>query len=198
MAGADVPAVLSIRFIFALLLMTALLPVLKIKLSFRGKPVFKLILLGIFQPVIYFIGESFGLKQTGIVVSSVMIALVPVLCQIFSALFLHEPPKLLQVVFCALSVGGVAVVTVQSSDGSGKTYLSGLIFLTVAVVSAVAFNILSRDLAKDRRGHILQDLCACCNALPTASHCKAARHSGIRYLDSVSWRSVQRVRISHG
>ena len=149
MAGADVPAVLSIRFIFALLLMTALLPVLKIKLSFRGKPVFKLILLGIFQPVIYFIGESFGLKQTGIVVSSVMIALVPVLCQIFSALFLHEPPKLLQVVFCALSVGGVAVVTVQSSDESGKTYLSGLIFLTVAVVSAVAFNILSRDLAKD-------------------------------------------------
>lgn len=149
MAGADVPAVLSVRFIFALLLMTALLPVLKIKLSFRGKPVFKLILLGIFQPVIYFIGESFGLKQTGIVVSSVMIALVPVLCQIFSALFLHEPPKLLQVVFCALSVGGVAVVTVQSSNGSGKTYLSGLIFLTVAVVSAVAFNILSRDLAKD-------------------------------------------------
>ena len=83
LSGADVPAVLSVRFIFAFLLMTALLPVLKIKLSFRGKPIFKLILLGVFQPVIYFIGESFGLKQTGIVVSSVMIALVPVLCQIF-------------------------------------------------------------------------------------------------------------------
>ena len=38
MAGADVPAVLSIRFIFALLLMTALLPVLKIKLSFPVRP----------------------------------------------------------------------------------------------------------------------------------------------------------------
>ena len=149
MSGADVPVVLSARFIFAFLLMTALLPVLKIKLSFRGKPVFKLILLGIFQPVVYFIGESFGLKQTGIVVSSVMIALVPVLCQIFSALVLHEPPKFLQVLFCVLSVGGVVVVTVGSSDGGGKTYLSGLIFLTVAVVSAVAFNILSRDLAKD-------------------------------------------------
>ncbi len=144
--GADVPAVLAVRFLFAFLLMTALRPLLKIKLDFRGKPVWKLILLGIFQPVIYFIGESFGLKQTGIVVSSVMIALVPVLCQLFSALLLHEAPSGWQILFCVLSVGGVVTVAVQGGAG-GTTYVSGLVFLSVAVVSAVAFNLLSRELS---------------------------------------------------
>ena len=144
--GADVPVVLAVRFLFALALMTVLMPVLKIKLHFRGKPVWKLVLLGIFQPVIYFVGESFGLKSTGIVVSSVMIALIPVLCQVFSALFLREAPGLLQVVFCVLSVAGVIAVTVLSGGG-GKTYLTGIVFLGVAVLSAVAFNVLSRNTA---------------------------------------------------
>lgn len=146
LTGADVPAVLAVRFLFAFLLMTALRPLLKIRLDFRGKPVWKLVLLGFFQPVIYFIGESFGLKQTGIVVSSVMIALVPVLCQLFSALLLHEAPSTWQIFFCALSVGGVVTVAVQGGD-SGTTYLSGLVFLSVAVVSAVAFNLLSRSIS---------------------------------------------------
>ncbi len=213
MPGADVPAMLAVRFSFAFLLMTLMLPLLKIKLDFRGKPVWKLVLLGFFQPVIYFIGESFGLKQTGIVVSSVMIALVPVVCQLFSALLLREAPNALQVVFCVLSIVGVIIVTTQGGDSgqtylgesfglkqtgivvssvmialvpvvcqlfsalllreapnalqvvfcvlsivgviivttqggdSGQTYLTGLIFLTVAVLAAVAFNLLSRSIS---------------------------------------------------
>lgn len=146
MPGADVPAMLAVRFLFAFLLMTLMLPLLKIKLDFRGKPVWKLVLLGFFQPVIYFIGESFGLKQTGIVVSSVMIALVPVVCQLFSALLLREAPNVLQVIFCVLSIVGVIIVTAQGGD-SGQTYLMGLVFLTIAVLSAVAFNLLSRSIS---------------------------------------------------
>ncbi|MGN1122053.1 MAG: DMT family transporter [Eubacteriales bacterium] len=146
--GADVPAVLSVRFLFSLLLMTALLPLLKIKLHFKGKPVWKLVLLGLFQPVIYFIGESFGLKLTGIVVSSVMIALVPVLCQIFSALFLREAPNPAQVLFCVLSVAGVIAVTLFSGKTGGKTYVAGIVFLSIAVLSAVAFNVLGRSISQ--------------------------------------------------
>lgn len=148
-SGADVPVVLAIRFAFAFLLMTLLIPIFKIKISFKGKPVWKLILLGIFQPVIYFIGESFGLKLTGIVISSVMIALVPILCQILSAVFLKDSPNRLQVFFSAVSVAGVAAVTIISSEDAGaKTYISGIICLAVAVVSAGAFNVLGRSISE--------------------------------------------------
>ena len=146
-AGADVPVVLAVRFVFAFLLMSALIPLLKIKLSFKGKPVYKLILIGIFQPVIYFICESFGLQMTGIVVSSVMIALVPVLCQILSAVFLKEIPNAKQVLCCVLSVAGVAAAAFFSGDG-GQTYLVGILVLGIAVLSAGGFNVLSRGVSE--------------------------------------------------
>lgn len=147
--GADVPVVLAVRFAFAFVLMSVLIPILGIKINFRGKPVWKLILLGVFQPVIYFIGESFGLKMTGIVISSVMIALVPIICQALSAIFLSEMPNRLQVFFSIISVAGVAAVTIISSGDTGaKTYISGIIFLVVAVLSAAAFNVLGRSISE--------------------------------------------------
>ena len=147
--SADVPVVLAIRFLFALIIMTALMPVFKIKLKFKGKPVWKLVLLGVFQPVIYFVGESFGLKMTGIVISSIMIALVPIICQMFSALFLKDSPNLLQVVFSIVSVLGVIFATVSGSGTkSAKTYVVGIICLVVAVISAAAFNVLGRSISQ--------------------------------------------------
>lgn len=147
-SGADVPVVLSVRFVFAFLLMSLLIPILKIKIDFKGKPVWKLFLLGLFQPVIYFIGESFGLKMTGIVISSVLISLVPIFCQIMSAIFLKDCPNFIQVLFSILSVGGVIMITVISSgDGSAKTYIAGILCLAVAVLSAAGFNVLGRSIA---------------------------------------------------
>lgn len=147
--GADVPVVLAIRFTFAFLLMTTFIPILKIKIDFKGKPVWKLILLGLFQPVIYFVGESFGLKLTGIVLSSVMISLVPIFCQIMSSLFLKDFPNILQIIFSTVSVAGVAVITILSSQDNGtKTYISGIIFLGIAVISASAFNVLGRSISQ--------------------------------------------------
>ena len=148
-AGADVPVVLAIRFVFAFLLMSAVIPLFKIKLSFKGKPVWKLILLGLFQPVIYFVAESFGLKMTGIVISSVMIALVPIVCQVFSSVFLKDCPNFLQIIFSIISVAGVVAITIISSEDTGaKTYITGIICLAVAVLSASAFNVLGRSIAE--------------------------------------------------
>ena len=147
-AGADVPVVLAIRFVFAFLLMSAIIPIFKIKLSFKGKPVWKLILLGLFQPVIYFVAESFGLKMTGIVISSVMIALVPIVCQVFSSIFLKDCPNFLQIVFSIISVAGVIAITMISSEDTGaKTYITGIVCLVFAVISAAAFNVLGRSIA---------------------------------------------------
>ena len=147
--GADIPAVLAIRFTFALVLMTVVMPVLKIKLQFRGKPIWKLFLLGTFQPVIYFIGESYGIKMTDAVVSSVIIGMVPVAAQFFSAIFLKERPTKAQVLFCILSIFGVVMITLFSGGENQKTYLLGIVCLLIAVFSAVGFNALGRESSRE-------------------------------------------------
>ncbi len=147
--GADIPSVLAIRFTFALLLMTAVIPFMKIKLQFKGKPIWKLILLGVFQPVVYFIGESYGIKMTDAIVSSVVIGIVPVAAQFFSAVFLKERPTKAQVLFCLLSILGVVMVTLFSGGENQKTYLLGIVCLLIAVFSAVGFNVLGRESSQD-------------------------------------------------
>ena len=146
---ADVPAMLAIRFLVAFLFMTAMLPFLKTKVHFKGKPIWKLVILGFFQPVIYFIGESFGIKMTDIIISAVVIATVPVVAQIFSALFLKEKPTLAQVLFCLLSIVGVCLITFFSGGGNKKTYIIGVFCLLIAVFSAVGFNVMGRSISKE-------------------------------------------------
>lgn len=144
--SADVPVLLTLRSLLALAILSLMIPLCGQRLQLRGKPVWKLILLGLFQPVLYFIGETYGLKMTGIVVSSVMISLLPVFSQFFSAAFLKEKTNLAQTLFGLLSVGGVITVTLLSSGSDQKTYLSGILLLCLAVASAVAFNLLGRSI----------------------------------------------------
>ena len=147
--GADIPAMLAIRFSGAFLFMTCLLPFLKEKVCFRKKSIWKLVLLGFFQPVLYFIGESFGIKMTDIIVSAVVIATLPVFAQIFSAVFLKEKPTKAQVLFCILSVLGVCMITFFSGGENKKTYIIGVICLFIAVFGAVGFNIIGRSSSKE-------------------------------------------------
>ena len=144
--GAEVPCLLAIRSVIALAVMTLMLPIMKVKISFRGKPVLKLILFGIFQPVLYFIGETYGLEMTGIVISSILIALVPVCSQFAAVFFLKEKTTPMQIVLGILSVAAVAFVGITSGGDDKKTYIAGILFLLLAVVSATAFNIIGRSI----------------------------------------------------
>lgn len=144
--NADVPVLLALRSVFALLLMLLLMPIFRLRLHLHGKPVWKLLLLGLCQPVLYFIGETYGLKFTGIVVSSVLISLLPVLSQFFSSLILKERSTVWQALFGMLSVGCVIIVSLLNADGSGKTYFVGILLLLVAVASALSFNLLGRSI----------------------------------------------------
>ena len=55
---------LSVRFLTAFLVMNLLVLTGKMKLSLRGKPVRMLLLLGLVQPVVYFICENYGIALT--------------------------------------------------------------------------------------------------------------------------------------
>ena len=105
-----------------------------------------LILLGLIQPVVYFLCESYGISMTNATVSGVIIALIPIVALVCGFLFMKERPSFKQIAFSVLSILGVIVMTLQqSADGDIRFW--GIVLLVGAVVCGAAYNILSRKLS---------------------------------------------------
>jgi len=114
----------------------------------RGKKLMPLVLLGILQPVVYFLCESYGIDFTNATMSGVMIALIPIAALVLGFVMLHEKPRFLQVVFCLVSIGGVVLMTLQQNS-DGNIRLIGVLLLFGAVLFGALFNVFSRHLAQD-------------------------------------------------
>lgn len=113
--------------------------------SLRGKPVYKLVLLGIVQPVAYFIFENYGILYTSSAVAGTIIAAVPVCCILMDVLVLHERVTLKQVL-CALgAIGGVALISV---GGAMMVSALGMLFLLLTMLSDTLYYGISHDAAK--------------------------------------------------
>lgn len=113
--------------------------------SLRGKPVYKLVLLGIVQPVAYFIFENYGILYTSSAVAGTIIAAVPVCCILMDVLVLHERVTLKQVL-CALSaIGGVALISV---GGAMMVSALGMLFLVLTMLSDTLYYGISHNAAK--------------------------------------------------
>jgi len=139
---------LGFRFLTAFLLMNLMLLIGKEKVCLKGKPVKLLLLLGLFQPTMYFIFESYGIKWTTSGFSGAMIAMIPVVSMVLAAGFLKEKPKRKQVLFALLSVCGVILISFSGEDG-GVIQLRGIFMLVLAVLSACGYNIIGRKISGD-------------------------------------------------
>lgn len=135
------------RFTVAFVLLTAVMLIAGIKFRI-GKNVWKPIAMAMFQPVLYFVFESYGINMTTSSFSGVMISLIPIVSVIAGIFVLGEFPSFLQYLFCVLSVCGVIIMTV-STGGQGVITPLGVLCLFIAVVSCVAFNIFSRKISAE-------------------------------------------------
>lgn len=135
--------ILSARFTISFIVLNLLLLSRKFKVEYKGKPKFKLILMGLMQPLLYFIFELFGLSLVSSALSGVIIALVPVVVMVLATFFLAEKPTVMQIICTVLSIVGVSLISIISNDGS-RNYLLGVILLVGAVICAAFFNVLSR------------------------------------------------------
>ncbi len=132
---------LGLRFLLAFLALNFVLLFGKTKISLKGKPIGNLILLGLIQPVCYFIFETYGISLTSAAFSGIMIGTVPVVGVILGILFLGEKCSFLQGFFTLLSVFGVYLTT---TGGIGNFSAKGFFLLLGAVFSAAFFTVLSR------------------------------------------------------
>ena len=139
LAVAQPSVLLAFRFTVAVAAMTLVIAVNALAGKLRGrklfafnlyhKPVGRLVLLGLVQPVAYFIFENYGILYTSSAVAGTIIAAVPVCCILMDVLVLHERVTVKQVL-CALgAVGGVALI---SAGGAVMISALGLLFLLLA------------------------------------------------------------------
>ena len=147
---ADMYLLLSHRFLIAFALMNLLLLFRVVRIDFRSKwkRIWLPLLMGLMEPVIYFIGEELGVIHSTTIFSGVMIAVIPIVA-IFAAIpVLHEKPTVGQVLFSILSVGGVIGIGLLAKSDGALDWI-GVVALIVAVVSAAAYGILDRGLSSE-------------------------------------------------
>lgn len=137
---------LSWRFLFALFGMgiCALLGI--IKLNLRGKDLKPLLLIALFQPILYYIVETWGIALTTATESGIVIACIPIVTLILSAIMLKERPTKLQVASILISVAGIFIMVLIQGLSASLNPL-GYFFLLITILSAGLYVIYSRKAA---------------------------------------------------
>lgn len=139
---------LSFRFLVAFIIMTILKLLGIIKINYKGKSIKNLIIIGLTQPIVYFIFETYGIQFSSSSQAGLMIALIPIFVTILSAYALKEIPSKLQCGFILISVSGVVFIVLMTGSSSSGGSLLGIFLLLGAVLCAALFNILSRKYSK--------------------------------------------------
>lgn len=132
--------IVFIRLVFSVVIMTAFLLLTKNYMKIRKEDRKLFLMLAVFEPFFYFLGESFGLTYVSATVCSVLISTIPVFAAIGARFLFKEQLKWINYAGIILSFIGV-VVFILNSDGSISFNLKGLLLLLLAVLSAVGYNL---------------------------------------------------------
>jgi len=136
---------LAVRFIVAFALMNLIIFVGKLPFSLKGKPIRWLLLLGIIEPVIYFLCENYGIKMTTTSFSGIMLGTIPVFGLIFGRLILKERFSPFQ---WACAVGSICGVALTSTGGEVSFSALGVVLLLCAAMTAALFNVISTGISQ--------------------------------------------------
>ncbi len=132
--------IVFIRLVFSVVLLTAYLVITRNFMKIRKQDRKLFLMLALFEPFLYFLGESFGLTYVSATVCSVIISTIPVFATIGAWLFFRERLKVINYAGIVLSFIGV-LVFILNTDGSISFNLKGLGLLMLAVFSAVGYNL---------------------------------------------------------
>jgi len=132
--------IIFIRLVIAAILMTAYLSVTKNYMKIKKTDRKLFLMLALFEPFFYFLGESFGLTYVSATLGSVVISTIPVFATIGAWLVFKERLKTINYAGIITSFIGV-IVFVLNGDGSIPFNIKGLCLLMLAVLSAVGYNL---------------------------------------------------------
>jgi len=124
-----------------------------VRLAYRGKPKLPLVLICVFQPVLYFTFETFGLREVASSTAGLVIGALPAAVAALSVPLLREHLSGRQVAGLVLSIAGVVLVVLAGDAGAGGAAaagsvvpdsLRGVLLVVGAMLSAAFYNVYSR------------------------------------------------------
>jgi drug/metabolite transporter (DMT)-like permease len=102
--------------------------------------------IALFQPLGYFLFETFGLQYVSAAVASIMIATIPVFTPLISRFFVFERVTVFNIIGLICSSAGVVILALADSSGAGGSSLLGIFLMLGAVGSAICYTILVKKL----------------------------------------------------
>jgi len=146
----DPMELIFVRFLLASGLMTLLALLGLIKIDYRGKGLATLLLTCLFQPILYFIFETYGVRESSTSTAGIILGALPALVALLGVFVLGEKTTPVQSLGLGLSIAGVGIVVLAgpASAGSGEGTLRGALFLIGSMLSAGFFNVLSRKASR--------------------------------------------------
>jgi drug/metabolite transporter (DMT)-like permease len=103
------------------------------------------LLTALFNPFLYFVGESFGLNLVSSTISAVIVATIPIFMPFAAWFYLHERLRRINIIGLIISFAGVLIIVVDRSFSLTANPV-GLLFLALAVVSALFYGVLLKKL----------------------------------------------------
>ncbi len=140
--------IVFIRLVFSIILLSSYLAVKNKFVRIKKEDRKMFLMLAVFEPFFYFIGESFGLTYVTATVGSVIISTIPVVAAIGAWIIFRERLRVVNYAGIILSFIGI-IIFVVNKNGSISFNIKGLCLLALAVFSASGYNLtLSRLVGK--------------------------------------------------
>ncbi len=115
----------------------------------------KFLLLALFEPFVYFLAESYGIKLTGSpTLSSMVIATIPIFSVAAGFLFFRERINLVNMIGILMAIGGICLV-VMSRGKVGPNFIWGIILLLIAVISEVGHASVTKSLSGNYSSQVI-------------------------------------------
>jgi drug/metabolite transporter (DMT)-like permease len=128
----------------ALLFSTAL--IFKRLQHIRKEDWLKIILLAVFEPLLYFIGESLGMLYVSPTTASVIISIIPLIVPVVAYFLLKERLLIKNIVGIIISCAGVVLVVINSQY-EFTVSARGILLLLISVFAAVFYSVFLKKLA---------------------------------------------------
>ena len=107
----------------------------------------KFLLLSFCEPFIYFLCETYGLKETGSpTLSAMIIATIPIFSIGAGILFFKEKINGINIAGITMSLVGIVMVAMAKGE-LGENFMLGILFLLIAVISEVGHASITKSLA---------------------------------------------------
>ncbi len=134
------------RMVISTIVMALITAVARSSLRIKRKDIKLFLLLAFFEPFLYFIGETFGIKTTASpTLSALIIAIIPVVTMFGDMLFYKTRISAIAKLGVLMTVPGAALMVIEKNSGS-SVYWWGIALLFLAVFASCGYTITARRL----------------------------------------------------